>query len=820
MSLDSEVQKEGKVTEAEKSRATDGRRHARCSAGTVMGDQARGQQWVVLFLIVLVAQSPGGAAVGVFELQILQVQNLRGLLQSGECCDLLATGGQRCSTADQCDTFFRACLKEYQVRVTATGACTFGSGSTGVLGGNTFSLHHHGDGGGAGEEAGDGRIIIPFKYAWPKSFSLVLEALDQDNDTMELGSGQLIGQVLLSSMLNPGPQWQILWHHGRQLSLEYGLRFRCGENYYGPRCSHLCRTRDDFFGHFTCDPVGGKDCLGGWEGPECRQAICRQGCHPTHGYCSLPGECECQYGWQGALCDQCVTFPGCVHGSCFQPWQCVCDTNWGGLLCDKDLNYCGTHQPCKNGGTCTNTEPNEYQCTCREGFRGRVCDIVEHACMSAPCRNGGSCTENASGFSCVCADDWTGLTCTSAVQKCLARPCAQGTTCLDVEAGFECLCPQGWTGKACEQDINECEAGLCVNALACHDLIGGYSCDCQAGWTGQNCDIRNMSCQGKCLNGGHCVESVSGFHCQCLLGFSGKNCQTEPGICDSAPCLHGGQCLEMGEGSMLCHCPPGYTGAHCEVLMDPCKHTPCQKGAPCVSVEDHSPVSALGASLMEIAQISWIPVRESAAKVTCLEGVLFGALGDSAQAVLLFMLVMVTAGGCAGLVLLLSRLCAHHNKRLPQGAPLDQAGNNQRECVMLEEIELTLPPADLKPAPLPKLDLCNTEREKLNRFRCQSADTEGLERALSWHAEDRNVLLSPLTPPFVTGSEDIHEIRWSKPPHSERAQRCPCGFPLSDPSAPLSNTQRDSTAASVSASREAPQRPGCVVPDSPRTRWC
>lgn len=40
-----------------------------------------------------------------------------------------------------------------------------------------------------------------------------------------------------------------------------------------------------------------------------------------------------------------------------------------------DLNYCGTHQPCKNGGTCTNTEPNEYQCECQEGFRGRNCDI-------------------------------------------------------------------------------------------------------------------------------------------------------------------------------------------------------------------------------------------------------------------------------------------------------------------------------------------------------------------------------------------------------------------------------------------------------------
>uniref|UniRef100_A0A665UE81 Notch ligand N-terminal domain-containing protein n=1 Tax=Echeneis naucrates TaxID=173247 RepID=A0A665UE81_ECHNA len=78
-------------------------------------------------------------AVGMFELQIRHFQNPHGLLQTGDCCDLQATGGQRCSARDQCDTFFQACLKEYQARVVPTGACTFGSGSTGILGGNSQS---------------------------------------------------------------------------------------------------------------------------------------------------------------------------------------------------------------------------------------------------------------------------------------------------------------------------------------------------------------------------------------------------------------------------------------------------------------------------------------------------------------------------------------------------------------------------------------------------------------------------------------------------------------------------------------------------------
>lgn len=103
---------------------------------------------------------------GMFEVQIRQFQNPVGLLQNGECCDLLSNRGQRCPVSDQCDTFFRACLKEYQARVAPTGTCTFGSGSTAVLGGNTHSLRHHTHDGGEGS---NGRISIPFLYAWPVS---------------------------------------------------------------------------------------------------------------------------------------------------------------------------------------------------------------------------------------------------------------------------------------------------------------------------------------------------------------------------------------------------------------------------------------------------------------------------------------------------------------------------------------------------------------------------------------------------------------------------------------------------------------------------
>lgn len=102
---------------------------------------------------------------GQFELQILSMHNVNGELLNGMCCDGTRSAADRKCTRDECDTFFKVCLKEYQSRVSAAGPCSFGMGSTPVLGGNTFSFK-------SSVRNDKSRIILPFSFAWPVSWRL------------------------------------------------------------------------------------------------------------------------------------------------------------------------------------------------------------------------------------------------------------------------------------------------------------------------------------------------------------------------------------------------------------------------------------------------------------------------------------------------------------------------------------------------------------------------------------------------------------------------------------------------------------------------
>ena len=52
-------------------------------------------------------------------------------------------------------------------------------------------------------------------------------------------------------------------------------------------------------------------------------------------------------------------------------------------------------------GICVNTA-GSYKCDCKQGFKGRRCEVNINECESNPCQNEGTCIDERGGFRCIC----------------------------------------------------------------------------------------------------------------------------------------------------------------------------------------------------------------------------------------------------------------------------------------------------------------------------------------------------------------------------------------------------------------------------------
>ncbi|XP_060928141.1 protein crumbs homolog 1-like [Limanda limanda] len=187
-------------------------------------------------------------------------------------------------------------------------------------------------------------------------------------------------------------------------------------------------------------------------------------------------------------------------------------------------------------------------------------------CDSQPCLNQGECQDQFFEFNCSCRAGWEGELCEIEINECSSGPCVYGT-CKDLLADYQCICEPGYTGKDCQEEVDNCLEFSCVNGGTCGETVGTHTCFCPPGYVGKRCQWRfpPMACDAytDCLNGGVCIGGSSGGNCTCKPGYTGARCETEIDECESNPCLNGATCLDR-LNHFQCVCVLGFSGTLCE----------------------------------------------------------------------------------------------------------------------------------------------------------------------------------------------------------------------------------------------------------------
>lgn len=107
-------------------------------------------------------------------------------------------------------------------------------------------------------------------------------------------------------------------------------------------------------------------------------------------------------------------------------------------------------------------------------------------CDSQPCLNLGLCQDQFNEFNCSCRAGWEGKVCESEIDECSSGPCAYGT-CTDLLADYQCDCEPGYAGKDCQEEIDNCLQFECQNGGMCKPSEEVNTCACPPGYIGKRC---------------------------------------------------------------------------------------------------------------------------------------------------------------------------------------------------------------------------------------------------------------------------------------------------------------------------------------------
>ena len=200
----------------------------------------------------------------------------------------------------------------------------------------------------------------------------------------------------------------------------------CEPGLYGVNCEesvcddHICENEGSCI--ITINGTADCDCDKGYGGLYCE--IDERTCNDLdddirpweywvlvceHGFCQ-DGVCECYDSYTGRACEH-----ACFgHGDLNAAGECDCEKGYVGTQCEFE-NCDLDNSKCLNGGTCYDTNPDDWQdgvnpfiCVCPTFYRGQNCET--YFCVDEnDCENGGVCSEEDEG--CDCPDGYYGMKC-------------------------------------------------------------------------------------------------------------------------------------------------------------------------------------------------------------------------------------------------------------------------------------------------------------------------------------------------------------------------------------------------------------------------
>jgi len=293
-----------------------------------------------------------------------------------------------------------------------------------------------------------------------------------------------------------------------------------------------------------------------------------------------------------------------------------------GETCEHEIDECvlmGDEKVCDPNAFCLNVEA-AYKCECMDGFFGSgyatplplpswvqlgsmemgCADIDD--CASNPCYNGGTCLDDGhipNNFECTCFEGWEGDQCRIDIDECdlgtANCDAEERASCANTDGSFQCSCDEGWTGDGYEpfssgesdvegitgylgcEDVDDCASIPCEHGGTCFDHgdgTGEFDCECVLGWHDHLCDADDDECtleRDNCHADAYCDNNPGSFECFCNNGWTGDGVFCiDADDCEFSPCQNGGTCHDCGTLCLICDCIVGWRGRTCEIDWDEC----------------------------------------------------------------------------------------------------------------------------------------------------------------------------------------------------------------------------------------------------------